>query len=155
MKKVKIKDVCEIFDGVHTTPKYQSTGIPFRSVENLCDDSVDKFVSNEFYESNYVNKNINGESIYITRIGTIGKIKYISDETSEAYYVTLALLRNCRINTLYLSYCLQSPRSQKEILKNSLLDAIPCKINMVDLKNCEILIHDDEISHKKIGCFFK
>ena len=155
MKKVKLKDICDIYDGVHITPKYTTNGIPFRSVENLYDEKINKFISNDFYNENYKNKEITKESIYLSRIGTIGKVKYIERKKDEAYYVTLALLTNTKINTLYLSYCLQSTSSQKEILRNSLLNAFPCKINMIDLKNCQINIHKDEHKQKKIGSFLK
>lgn len=154
MKKFKLIEVCDIYDGVHITPKYKNSGIPFRTVENLYDLRVEKFVDEQFYNEYYQNKKITNESIYITRIGTIGKIKYITNN-EEAYYVTLALLTNIKINALYLSYSLQSSVFQKELLRNSLLDAFPRKINMIDLKNCKVLIHENEKMQKIIGSFLK
>lgn len=35
VKWMKLGEICKVYDGVHQTPKYQSSGIPFISVENI------------------------------------------------------------------------------------------------------------------------
>lgn len=154
MRLMKLSEICDVYDGIHITPEYKKSGIPFRTVENLYDEKVEKYISKEFYDKNYKNKKIEKNSIYISRIGSIGNIKYLNP-IEEAYYVTLALLTNIQIDPLYMSYCLQSSYFQKELYRNSLLDAFPSKINMNDLKKCKLVIHEENEIQIKIGSFFK
>ncbi len=43
-------------------------------------------------------------------------------------------------NSYYLHYFIQSNFFQKELKNNSLLQAIPSKINMNELKKCEVIL---------------
>lgn len=152
MEKTQLDSICEIYDGVHVTPKYVNQGIPFRSVENLYDNEIEKYVDQDFFIKNYKNKMPSKGDIYISRIGTIGKVKKVESSTPEAYYVTLALLKNIKIDSDYFCYLLQSDLFQKELMRKSLLQAFPMKINMDQLKTCCINVHPKNL-HVKIGSF--
>lgn len=130
-----------IFDGTHQTPKYTSSGIPFFSVENLISRAANKFISREDYEvQTKKNKPCKGD-VLITRIGKIGYSQVVSWDYDFCIYVTLAVIRKSNnFNSYYLNYYFQTERYQIEIMKNSLLNAVPCKINMDELRKTHVLL---------------
>ena len=130
-----------IFDGVHQTPQYATKGIPFYSVENIVSGVKNKFITEEDYKI-YTQKNKPEKyDILITRIGTIGYSKVIDWDFQFSIYVTLAVIKsNKKFNSYYLNAFFQSSWYQKEILSKSLLNAIPCKINMNELKKTRVIL---------------
>ena len=137
-----LKDISPaIFDGTHQTPNYTPIGIPFFSVENLISGAVNKFISQEDFEyETRKNKPRRGD-ILLTRIGNIGYSKLIDWNYDFSIYVTLAVIRqSLQFNSTYLHFYFQSNRYQVEILSKSLLNAVPCKINMDSLRNTKVLL---------------
>ena len=124
-----------IFDGTHQTPTYTAKGIPFYSVENLVSGNANKFISKEDHElATKKNKPEQGD-LLITRIGKIGYSQVVSWPHEFSIYVTLAVIkRGPKFNSHFLHYSIQSALYQKEILSKSLLNAVPCKINMDSLR---------------------
>lgn len=134
-----------IFDGTHQTPTYTEKGIPFFSVENIISGNKNKFISKEDYLlATSKNKPEKGD-IIITRIGNIGTSKVVDWEYEFSVYVTLAIVKNSPIfDSHYLHGYFQSSRYQKEILSKSLLNAVPCKINMDELRRTKVLLPPDK-----------
>lgn len=134
-----------IFDGTHQTPTYKENGIPFFSVENIISRNKNKFISREDYLlATSKNKPEKGD-IIITRIGNIGTSKVIDWDYEFSVYVTLAIVKKSSIfDSHYLHSYFQSSRFQKEILSKSLLNAVPCKINMDELRRTKILLPPDK-----------
>lgn len=134
-----------IFDGTHQTPKYTDDGIPFFSVENIVSGTKNKFISREDYiEATKKNKPEEGD-VLVTRIGSIGIPKVVDWDYEFSIYVTLAVIKKSdQFISQYLASYIQSSRFQKEILRRSLLKAAPQKINMNELRECEILLPPDE-----------
>ncbi len=148
-----LKDVTSaIFDGTHQTPKYTDAGVPFFSVENLISRKKNKFISIEDYkEATKKNKPEKGD-ILITRIGNIGFSTIITWDYDFSIYVTLAVIKKSeKFNSYYLNHYFQSPRYQSEILSKSLLNAVPCKINMDELRKTNILLPEDKQEQQKIA----
>lgn len=135
----KITDV--VFDGTHQTPIYTELGVPFYSVENLVSGNKNKYISNEDYKlATSKNKPQKG-NILITRIGKIGFSKIVDWDYEFSIYVTLACIKVSKnINSFYLHCYFQSTVYQKEIFSKSLLDAVPCKINMIELRETKVLL---------------
>ena len=145
-----------IFDGTHQTPTYTETGIPFFSVENLISRSKNKFISNIDHIEATKNNKPERNDVLITRIGNIGFSKVIDWNYSFSIYVTLAVIKQSKyFNSYFLTYNLQSSRYQKEILTNSLLSAVPCKINMNELRKTKVLISLSLNEQTKIGNYFQ
>ena len=141
-EKKKLRDVTSaIFDGTHQTPTYTSKGIPFYSVENLISRNKNKFISHEDYLiATSKNKPSRGD-ILLTRIGKIGYSKVVTWDFEFSVYVTLAVIKKSEsFNSLYLHFFMQSERYQNEIFKKSLLNAVPCKINMDSLRDTRVLL---------------
>jgi type I restriction enzyme S subunit len=141
-----------IFDGTHQTPKYVESGIPFFSVENIISGNKNKFISiKDYNEATKKNKPEKGD-ILITRIGNIGYSIVVSWSYNFSIYVTLAVIKqSLAYNSFYLHYYLQSSRCQLEILSKSLLSAVPCKINMEELRKIKVLLPKDKKEQQKIA----
>ena len=130
-----------IFDGTHQTPKYTEDGIPFFSVENIISGSKNKFISREAYDFDTRKNKPEYGDLLITRIGNIGTPKVVDWKYEFGIYVTLAVIKKSeKFDSTYLCAYIQSSRFQKEIHRRSLLEAAPCKINMDELRMCEILL---------------
>jgi type I restriction enzyme S subunit len=134
-----------VFDGTHQTPTYTENGIPFFSVENIISGSKNKYISREDYLlATSKNKPEKGD-IIITRIGNIGTSKVIDWDYEFSIYVTLAIIKKSPVfDSYYLHSYFQTSRYQKEILSKSLLNAVPCKINMEELRKTKILLPPDK-----------
>src|SRR5690606_3428120 len=104
-----------------------------------------KFISREDYiEATKKNKPEKGD-VLVTRIGSIGISKVVDWDYEFSIYVTLAVIKKSdQFIPQYLASYIQSSRFQKEILRRSLLKAAPQKINMNELRECEVLLPPDE-----------
>jgi type I restriction enzyme S subunit len=142
-----------IFDGTHQTPTYTTDGIPFFSVENIISGNKNKFIStNDYNIATSKNKPEKGD-ILITRIGNIGFSKVVDWDYDFSVYVTLAVVKKSKFfNSYYLHFFMQSERYQNEILRKSLLNAVPCKINMDSLRNTVVLLPKPEEQQKIADC---
>ena len=89
--------------------------------------------------------------ILLTRIGNIGFSKVVDWDYDFSVYVTLAVVKQSKLfNSYYLHFFMQSERYQNEILRKSLLNAVPCKINMDSLRNTVVLLPKPN-EQQKIG----
>jgi len=70
-------------------------------------------------------------------------------------YVTLAVVKKSdKFDSNYLASYIQSSRFQKEIKRRSLLKAAPQKINMNELRKCEVLLPPIYREQQKIASVF-
>ena len=144
-----------IFDGTHQTPHYIDKGVPFFSVENIVSGNKNKFISKtDHLIATNKNRPEKGD-ILITRIGNIGFSVIVDWDYEFSIYVTLAVIKQSEMfNSYFLNSFLQSDIYQKEIKSKSLLNAVPCKINMEDLRKTTIFLPLDEVEQRKIAdCF--
>jgi type I restriction enzyme S subunit len=134
-----------IFDGTHQTPTYTESGIPFFSVENIVSGNKNKFISREDYGfATNKNKPEKGD-ILLTRIGKIGFSAIVDWDYEFSIYVTLACIKQSKhFNSYYLHSYFQSSTYQKEIRSQSLLNAVPMKINMDELRKTKVLLPPDD-----------
>jgi len=129
--------ICDaILDGTHYTPRYVTDGIPFYSVENVTADNFTnpKFISRE--EHALLTKRCKPEKgdILLTRIGSLGATKLIDWDVDASIYVSLALLKiNKEIDPRYLYCYTKSHQFVLDIVKRSLVNATPQKINLGDI----------------------
>jgi type I restriction enzyme S subunit len=154
-EKVLSKITDAIFDGTHQTPTYVEHGIPFFSVENIVSGNKNKFISKKDYElATSKNKPKKGD-ILITRIGKIGFSTIVDWDYEFSIYVTLACIKcSKKINSYYLHSYFQSNIYQKEILSKSLLNAVPCKINMNELRETKVLLPKSQEQEKIAFCLY-
>lgn len=142
---IKLGKLCSyINDGTHHTPTYYSTGIPFYSVENVVADDFKKVKYISEKEHRFLIKRCMPEQgdILLTRIGSLGITKLIDWEVNASIYVSLALLKINRdfVFSGYLNAYTKSKIFKSSIEKNALMNAIPPKINMGDIRNVLIAV---------------
>ena len=142
LRIVKLKEICKIQDGIHTTPKYTKNGIKFISAENINDIySSNKFISKEDYNNLYKIK-AKKNDIFMTRIGNIGIPAIVQKDEDIAYYVTICLFTNIskEVYYKYLYYSILSYNFQKELHSKTLHAAFPKKINLHEIGECLITL---------------
>lgn len=133
--------VANIYDGTHQTPKYVEMGVPFVSVQNIKNlYATNKYISLQDFEK-YKYKPQRGD-IFMTRIGSIGSCAIVENDNPLAYYVTLTLIRvnHDVINSKYLKHIIESTIGQRELLKRTLVNATPIKINLGEIGKIQIPI---------------
>ncbi|MFZ3186281.1 MAG: restriction endonuclease subunit S [Pseudomonas sp.] len=142
-----------IFDGTHQTPTYTENGVPFFSVENIVSGKLNKFISKDDYlVATNKNKPEKGD-VLVTRIGNIGFSIVVDWDYEFSIYVTLAVVKkDDRFNSHYLHSFMQSGLYQTEIRSKSLLNAVPCKINMDEFRKTKVLLPTLKEQQKIANC---
>lgn len=143
-----------IIDGTHQTPRYVNNGVPFYSVENITENNFLKVkkITEEAY--NRYNQRCNPEKgdILLTRIGTLGKTKLINWDVKASIYVSLALLKfKKEFNVEYIYCYTKSRKFVNDVKRNSLINAVPQKINLKDISKVPIVIPKSREEQQKIG----
>lgn len=137
--EVLISKICKIYDGTHQTPTYTIQGVPFVSVENITDIyGTNKYISDKDYKKDFKVFPEKGD-ILMTRIGDIGTSCVVKKDKPLAYYVSLALFKNIKINSEFLNYYISSQIFRKELDDRTLHHATPKKINKGEIGKCKIL----------------
>ena len=93
-----VNELCvKITDGVHITPKYTATGIPFLSVKDLTKGFIDfsntKFISPEDHVVLTKRFKPEIEDVLYTKVGTTGVAKVVDTEREFSIFVSVALLK--------------------------------------------------------------
>ncbi len=150
----KLGDIVGIYDGVHQTPNYQSSGVMFLSVENIATLKSSKFISEEDFKRDY--KVYPQENdILMTRIGDVGTTNVVADNGLKAYYVSLALLKYKSTDPYFLSNAIQSDYVQKGLANRTLKTAIPMKINKDEIGKVSVMLPQSTTEQTKIGTYFR
>jgi type I restriction enzyme S subunit len=142
-----------IFDGTHQTPNYTEFGVPFYSVENLVSGNKNKFISHQDYLIATRKNRPELSDVLVTRIGKIGYSCVVTWHHEFSIYVTLAVIKKSeKFNSFYLNHFIQSNRYQHEIMSKSLLNAVPCKINMESLRTTKVVLPNLNEQQKIADC---
>ena len=145
--------ICEVYDGVHQTPKYTSWGIMFVSVEDIKSLKSDKFISEEDFKKDfkvYPEK----DDILMTRIGDIGTTNIVNTNEPLAYYVSLALLKSPKLNPYFFKTAIECQDTKAELYKRTLHIAFPKKINKNEISLVGIK-YPKQKEQESIGKFFR
>lgn len=153
-KDTTLGKICDIKDGTHQTPHYVESGIPFYSVETVTNDDFThvKYITREEHERLTSSYKIENGDVLMTRIGSIGKGKYIDWNPNASFYVSLALLkfRGNKPLANFIALLTGTEEFQKEAELHSLQFAIPMKINLGQISNIRVRIPADESEIKAI-----
>ena len=153
-KDTTLGNICDIKDGTHQTPHYVESGIPFYSVETVTNDDFThvKYISLEEHERLTSSYKIENGDVLMTRIGSIGKGKYVDWNPNASFYVSLALLKfrgNKPLANL-IALLTGTEEFQKEAELHSLQFAIPMKINLGQISDIRVRIPAEESEIKAI-----
>lgn len=149
-----LKEISKIYDGTHQTPTYVDEGIPFYSVEHVTSNDFEntKYISEEVYAKEIRKVRIEKGDILMTRIGSIGAIKYVDWDVKASFYVTLALLKiDKKFDSRAISFFLTTRNFQDELYGKTLHVAFPNKINLGDIGECKIYLPEDIKEQKAIA----
>ncbi len=139
----KLGEISSINDGTHQTPHYVDNGVPFYSVENVtANDFVNtKYISEKEHKLLSSRVEIEQGDILMTRIGSIGKCKYVDWKPKASFYVSLALIKCVdSVDSKFISYYSNSKQFRNEIELRSLFMAIPQKINLGPISEIIMII---------------
>lgn len=135
----KLGEIAKYYDGTHQTPKYVSEGIPFYSVEHLTANQFEntKYISEKVFNEENKRVKLEKGDILMTRIGNVGKAKYIDWDVNASFYVSLALIKqNPSFSSKYLSHYINANTFQHELWKRIIHVAFPIKINLGEIGEC-------------------
>lgn len=152
-EQCELNQLTDIYDGTHQTPNYTDSGIMFLSVENISTLKSNKFISEEAFLKEfkiYPQK----DDILMTRIGDIGTANIVCDSDPKAYYVSLALLKNIKLDPHFLKESIASEHVKKELWHRTLHIAFPKKINKNEIAKIRIFYPKSNDEQIKIGKIF-
>ena len=154
-KSMLLGDIAEVKDGTHQTPQYvKSGGKPFYSVENVTADDFKnvKHISLEEHKALTSNYRIEKGDVLMTRIGSIGCCKYVDWDVDASFYVSLALLKiNEKYDSKFISYLSNIKSFKEEVMLNSLVFAIPQKINLGNISLIKVYIPSSKAEQTAIA----
>ena len=113
-----------ISDGSHNPPPNNGSGIPLLSAANINDNSIlmneiSRWITNEEWEIENQRTNIEVGDVLLTIVGSIGRSAVVQNNYHFALQRSVAVIKPCLINPLYLMYIVQSPQIQKWLTDNS------------------------------------
>ncbi len=149
----KIGDFAKVYDGTHMTPDYVDEGIPFYSVEHVTanDFTETKFIAKDIFDKENERVRLEKGDVLMTRIGDIGKAKYIDWDVEASFYVSLALLKiRKNVDSKFISYAINGLEGQKEIWAKSIHVAYPKKINLGDISKCVLKLPKNHKEQRRI-----
>ena len=150
----KLKEVVNVYDGVHQTPDYKDSGVMFLSVENISILKSEKYISEEAFQKDYKVYPQKGD-VLMTRIGDVGTPNVVETTEKVAFYVSLALLKPTKINSYFLCNSIQSPLFQKGLKDRTSVTAIPQKINKDEIGKVNIILPASSQEQQLIGEYFR
>jgi type I restriction enzyme S subunit len=113
-------------DGVHKTPTYTSSGVPFIVVENLTsgrgiDFSNTRFISEEDHKEFFRRANPERGDVLVSKDGTLGVTRFVDTEREFSIFVSVALLKPKRdaLNGRLLAYYMGSDLFWEHVRKTS------------------------------------
>ncbi|PWJ65111.1 type I restriction enzyme, S subunit [Fibrobacter sp. UWB15] len=108
----KMRDVCDVRDGTHDSPKYHKEGYPLVTSKNLKNGLIDvdnvKYISKEDYEAINKRSKVCVGDILFAMIGTIGNAVLVSEEPCYAIKNVALFKKSTLINPKFLQYILNS-----------------------------------------------
>ena len=118
---VRLSDVTtHITDGVHKTPEYVDTGIPFLSVNNLRDGRLDfsncRFVSEDTHQRLVKRCCPEPGDLLMGKVATLGVVDVVKSIQPFSIFVQLALIRPTRAaHSSFLKWIIRGDHCQRRI----------------------------------------
>lgn len=100
------------------------SGIPLLSAANINDNSIlmneiSRWITNEEWKIENQRTNIEVGDVLLTIVGSIGRSAVVQNNNHFALQRSVAVIKPCLINPLYLMHIVQSPQIQKWLTDNS------------------------------------
>jgi len=139
-----VEEACELVtDGTHYTPADVGRGVPFLTVKDMTDRSLDfvgcSFIADKDFQAAKAGNcaPVNGDVLF-SKDGTVGKVHVVSTNEPFAVLSSIAILRPSRdVDAGYLAHALRSPSVLAEAVRRKTGSAIR-RIVLADLKRLRI-----------------
>ena len=117
----KLKDLTDVRDGTHSSPKYVEAGHPFITSKNINNGSIDyrdiKYITDEDFDEINKRSKVDIHDILMGMIGTVGNLALIDKKPNFAIK-NIALIKDIgKIDYLFLYNFLQSNYVSKELIQ--------------------------------------
>ena len=117
----KLKDLTDVRDGTHSSPKYVEAGHPFITSKNINNGSIDyrdiKYITDEDFDEINKRSKVDIHDILMGMIGTVGNLALIDKKPNFAIK-NIALIKDSgKIDYLFLYNFLQSNYVSKELIQ--------------------------------------
>ena len=150
--KMKLGKICDVRDGTHDSPKYQTVGYPLITSKNLTSGEIDFSNCNYIKEEDYKKINLRSEvtrgDIIIPMIGTIGNPIIVNTDIRFAIKnVALIKFNNNTLQNIYVKYFLGSDYFDFSVLRN-IRGGTQKFIALKDLRDLDILVPPLELQNQ-------
>ena len=164
-KKIKLKEICDIYLGLTATPKYTNSGVKFISAQNTSKDFLDlenvKYISEIDYAKATSNAKPKRGDILFTRVGSnLGHPVIIDTDEKLCIFVSLGFLRIKNKNIVsnsYLKHWMNTDLFWSQVRKK-VFGAAKVNLNTGWLKEFEVTLPPIDIQEKIVNhldCFEK
>ncbi|MEI8267777.1 MAG: restriction endonuclease subunit S [Betaproteobacteria bacterium] len=144
-RTVALEKACEfVTDGTHYTPKDIGAGVPFLTVKDVHDRTIDlagcSFISETDYQATKAaNSAPRRGDVLFSKDGTVGKVHVVATDQPFAVLSSLAILRpkSDTTDAGYLGHALRAPAALDQALKKKTGSAIR-RIVLSDLRQVQI-----------------
>lgn len=164
-KKIKLKEICDIYLGLTATPKYMNSGVKFISAQNTSKDFLDlenvKYISEIDYAKATSNAKPKRGDILFTRVGSnLGHPVIIDTDEKLCIFVSLGFLRIKNKNIVsnsYLKHWMNTDLFWSQVRKK-VFGAAKVNLNTGWLKEFELTLPPIDIQEKIVNhldCFEK
>lgn len=150
--KMKLGKICDVRDGTHDSPKYQTVGYPLITSKNLASGEIDFSNCNYIKEEDYKKINLRSEvtrgDIIMPMIGTIGNPIIVNTDIRFAIKnVALIKFNNNTLQNIYVKYFLGSDYFDFSVLRN-IRGGTQKFIALKDLRDLDILVPPLELQNQ-------
>ena len=164
-KKIKLKEICDIYLGLTATPKYTNSGVKFISAQNTSKDFLDlenvKYISEIDYAKATSNAKPKRGDILFTRVGSnLGHPVIVDTDEKLCIFVSLGFLRIKNKNIVsnsYLKHWMNTDLFWSQVRKK-VFGAAKVNLNTKWLKEFELTLPPIDIQEKIVNhldCFEK
>ena len=120
----KLREVFDVRDGTHDSPKYINEGIPFVTQKNITDGGLKfekvKFINQDDHDKFYKRSNVAFNDIIISMIGANRGMACIVDDKRLFSIKNVGLIKsNEHMNQKYILYYLKSPLANEYVSNSS------------------------------------
>ena len=149
---MKLGKICDVRDGTHDSPKYQTVGYPLITSKNLTSGEIDFSNCNYIKEEDYKKINLRSEvtrgDIIMPMIGTIGNPIIVNTDIRFAIKnVALIKFNNNTLQNIYVKYFLGSDYFDFSVLRN-IRGGTQKFIALKDLRDLDILVPPLELQNQ-------
>ena len=140
-----IEAACDLVtDGTHYTPRNVGTGVPFLTVKDVTDESLDfvrcAFIAEDDYQTAKAgNSAPQRGDVLFSKDGTVGKVHVVETDQPFAVLSSLAILRPKKnaVDAKFFGFVLRSPRVLDDAFRRKTGSAIR-RVILSDLKTVRI-----------------